>query len=78
MLRGVDYEADLLDSSCCGMAGSFGHETERDELSKAINQIAESSGGVITTPGASCRSQLGDRPSESAPPHPNVNKTGTE
>lgn len=75
VLRRSGYTVDPLDSSCCGMAGSFGYETEHYELSQAIGQtlfrqINQSAGDVVTAPGASCRSQLGDRSEESRPPHP--------
>ncbi|MFC6718232.1 FAD-binding and (Fe-S)-binding domain-containing protein [Natrialbaceae archaeon GCM10025810] len=75
VLRRVGYEVDPLDSSCCGMAGSFGYEAEHYELSQAIgrilfDQVERSSGDVVTAPGASCRTQLGDRPGASKPPHP--------
>ncbi|MFO7925381.1 MAG: FAD-linked oxidase C-terminal domain-containing protein [Halobacteriota archaeon] len=64
-LSAAGYEVDALDSSCCGMAGSFGYEAEHYELSKAIGEILhekveESPGSEIVAPGASCRSQLGD------------------
>ena len=76
VLRRVGYAVDPLDSGCCGMAGSFGYEAEHFALSKAIgrilfDQVAESSGDVVTAPGASCRSQLGDRGRRvENPPHP--------
>ncbi|WP_430639492.1 FAD-binding and (Fe-S)-binding domain-containing protein [Haloferax volcanii] len=75
VLRRAGYAVDPLDSSCCGMAGSFGYEEEHYELSKGIGeilfgQVDDSPGDVVTAPGASCRSQLGDRPGESRPPHP--------
>ena len=75
VLRRAGYSVDPLDSSCCGMAGSFGYEAEHYDLSKAIGQILfdqveESDGETVTAPGASCRSQLGDRPGEENPPHP--------
>ncbi len=75
VLRRAGYAVDPLDSSCCGMAGSFGYESEHYELSQGIGQILfrqveRSDGDVVTAPGASCRSQLGDRPGESRPPHP--------
>ncbi|MDW7538574.1 FAD-linked oxidase C-terminal domain-containing protein, partial [Haloferax volcanii] len=70
VLRRSGYAVDPLDSSCCGMAGSFGYEEEHYELSKGIGeilfgQVDDSPGDVVTAPGASCRSQLGDRPGES-------------
>jgi len=80
VLRRAGYAVDALDSGCCGMAGSFGYEAEHYSMSRAIgsileDQVAESPGERVVAPGASCRSQLGDRFAETAnaeegPPHP--------
>jgi len=75
VLRRAGYEVDPLDSGCCGMAGSFGYEAEHYELSQAIGdilvrQVGESDGDRVTAPGASCRSQLGEREGIERPPHP--------
>jgi len=75
VLRRAGYAVDPLDSGCCGMAGSFGYEAEHYNISQAIGrilfrQVEESPGETVVAPGASCRSQLGDRPGESKPPHP--------
>jgi FAD/FMN-containing dehydrogenase/Fe-S oxidoreductase len=75
VLRRAGYEVDPLDSGCCGMAGSFGYETEHYSMSQAIgrilfDQIDESSGETVVAPGASCRTQLGDRNGATEPPHP--------
>ena len=75
VLRRAGYAVDPLDTSCCGMAGSFGYESEHYDLSKAIgrilfDQVDESDGETVTAPGASCRSQLGDRDGAENPPHP--------
>ncbi len=75
VLRRAGYTVDHLDSSCCGMAGSFGYEAEHYELSQAIadilvDQIEASPGDQIVAPGASCRTQLGDKPGRARPPHP--------
>jgi FAD/FMN-containing dehydrogenase/Fe-S oxidoreductase len=75
VLRRAGYAVDPLDSSCCGMAGSFGYESEHYDLSQAIGrilfeQVDESDGETVTAPGASCRSQLGDRDGAENPPHP--------
>ena len=75
-LSSAGYDVDALDSSCCGMAGSFGYEEEHYELSKAIGDILhekveESPGGEVVAPGASCRSQLADDDFEGErPAHP--------
>ncbi|MEF8791217.1 MAG: FAD-linked oxidase C-terminal domain-containing protein [Haloarculaceae archaeon] len=75
VLRRAGYEVDPLDSGCCGMAGSFGYEAEHYELSQAIGDIlvrqaGESDAGAVVAPGASCRSQLGEREGSETPPHP--------
>jgi FAD/FMN-containing dehydrogenase/Fe-S oxidoreductase len=76
VLRRAGYDVDPLDSGCCGMAGSFGYETEHYDLSKSIGSILfgkidRSDGEEVVAPGASCRSQIGDRDKRSEnPPHP--------
>ncbi|WP_247008563.1 FAD-binding and (Fe-S)-binding domain-containing protein [Halorientalis litorea] len=76
ILRRAGYAVDPLDSGCCGMAGSFGYEAEHYSMSRAIgsilfDQVADSDGDTVVAPGASCRTQLGDRPDADAePPHP--------
>ncbi|WP_142858573.1 FAD-binding and (Fe-S)-binding domain-containing protein [Salinigranum halophilum] len=74
VLGQVGYEVDPLDSTCCGMAGSFGYEAEHYSMSKAIasilyDQVDASPGETVVAPGASCRSQLEDHEGEE-PPHP--------
>ncbi|WP_129116028.1 FAD-binding and (Fe-S)-binding domain-containing protein [Halegenticoccus tardaugens] len=66
VLRRAGYQVDPLDSGCCGMAGSFGYEAEHYSMSQSIgdilvDQIADSDAHVVTAPGTSCRTQLGDR-----------------
>ncbi|WP_277552660.1 FAD-binding and (Fe-S)-binding domain-containing protein [Halobaculum limi] len=76
VLRRAGYEVDPLDSTCCGMAGSFGYEAEHYSMSTAIadilfGQVDASAGTEVTAPGASCRSQLGHRDgTDEEPPHP--------
>ena len=75
VLRRAGYEVDPLDSGCCGMAGSFGYEAEHYSMSQAIGrvlfeQVADSSGDSVVAPGASCRTQLGDRRGHESPSHP--------
>jgi len=63
----ANFNVCLLDSGCCGMAGSFGYEAEHYELSKTI---AEQSllrhlrgvpdGTVVVASGTSCRHQVKD------------------
>jgi FAD/FMN-containing dehydrogenase/Fe-S oxidoreductase len=74
VLRRAGYAVDPLDSTCCGMAGSFGYEAEHYSMSQAIGRVLfdqlEASGGRPVAPGASCRAQLADRPDGTSPVHP--------
>ncbi len=76
VLRKAGYAVDPLDSGCCGMAGSFGYESEHFAMSRAIadilfEQVANSGGETVVAPGASCRTQLGDwERLDDVPPHP--------
>ena len=76
VLRRVGYDVDPLDTTCCGMAGSFGYHDEHYDLSQAIagrlfERVDASDADRVVAPGGSCRSQLGDRDgAEGVPPHP--------
>ncbi|MFB6172664.1 MAG: FAD-binding and (Fe-S)-binding domain-containing protein [Haloarculaceae archaeon] len=75
-LERAGYAVDALDSTCCGMAGSFGYEAEHYSMSRAVgsmlfDQVSDSPGETVVAPGASCRTQLGDRPgADERPAHP--------
>jgi Fe-S oxidoreductase len=54
-------------SSCCGMAGAFGYQTETQEVSKAMAEAAllpavraAAANDIIVADGTSCRHQIGD------------------
>jgi len=78
VLRRAGYQVDPLDSTCCGMAGSFGYEAEHYSMSQAIgdilvDQVSNSDADTVTAPGSSCRTQLGERDDvdvDGEPPHP--------
>jgi Fe-S oxidoreductase len=60
---GLDYE--VLDSGCCGMAGSFGFERDHYDVSQAIGERrllprvrSASSDTLIIADGFSCREQI--------------------
>jgi Fe-S oxidoreductase len=60
------YKARLVETSCCGMAGSFGFEAEHYEISQAMGSLklfpaveAASAGTAIAITGVSCRQQIG-------------------
>jgi Fe-S oxidoreductase len=61
----VNYSVETMPTGCCGMAGSFGYETEHYEVSMAIGEqtlfpLIRSSEDdvVISAPGVSCREQI--------------------
>jgi Fe-S oxidoreductase len=71
VLRRAGYAVDAVDSTCCGMAGSFGYEAEHHAMSEAIGdilvgQLDDSPGELAVAPGASCRTQLEDMLDEDA------------
>ncbi|MEA1932091.1 MAG: FAD-linked oxidase C-terminal domain-containing protein [Euryarchaeota archaeon] len=76
VLRRAGYEVDVLDTTCCGMAGSFGYEAEHYSMSQAIGRLLfdaadDSPAEEIVAPGTSCRSQLDDYEGiDGKPPHP--------
>lgn len=56
-----------LDTSCCGLAGSFGYTKERFGLSMQVGELgvlpaarAATTGDILTAPGTSCRHQVHD------------------
>jgi Fe-S oxidoreductase len=63
VLERAGFAVDELDSSCCGMAGTFGYKAEQYDLSMAVGEVLfetvkASSGERLTVPGTSCRDQL--------------------
>ena len=62
-----NYQVRLLDSGCCGMAGSFGYEKEHYELSMKVGELKlfpelrkTQAGESIAACGTSCRHQIHD------------------
>jgi len=65
VLKAAGFEVTEVDAGCCGMAGSFGFETEHYELSLAMARrrlvpAVQSVGadGAVCAPGVSCRQQI--------------------
>lgn len=56
----------VLDTGCCGMAGSFGYTTDRYDLSMKIGELTlmpavrAAPAAVVCAPGTSCRHQIHD------------------
>ena len=64
-LRLAGYDAGLIDSACCGMAGSFGFETEHYAISRRMGQLAlfpaveaAPAATEVAITGVSCRQQI--------------------
>lgn len=62
-----NYEVEMIPSSCCGMAGSFGYEKEHYKVSMKIGDLvlfpkinSTSKDIIIAAPGTSCRHQIWD------------------
>ncbi|WP_170473263.1 FAD-binding and (Fe-S)-binding domain-containing protein [Ruegeria arenilitoris] len=60
-------QAQMIDSSCCGMAGPFGYQTETEEVSRQMAELslapairASSEKSLIVADGFSCRCQIRD------------------
>lgn len=64
LLRVCGYSVDLLDTGCCGMAGTFGYDAEHYELSmqvgalKLFPQVRAAADAQIVCTGAACRMQV--------------------
>lgn len=69
-LQSAGYEVSVLNTGCCGMAGSFGYEKNHYEVSMSIGELvlfpkvreeaANNSPYSICAPGFSCRHQIKD------------------
>ena len=65
VLRSAGYEAEAIDSGCCGMAGSFGFEAEHHEISRGMGElrlfpaIRAAKHIPVAVTGVSCRQQIG-------------------
>ena len=70
MLRATGLTVEEIPSGCCGMAGSFGYESEHYDISQKIGELElfpavrraiDTQDGVqIVAPGMSCRAQIRD------------------
>ena len=62
----------LIESSCCGMAGSFGYEVEHIEVSKQMAELSllptirKHPDALVVADGTSCRHQIADGASREA------------
>jgi Fe-S oxidoreductase len=73
MLRTIGYHVKVVDTTCCGMAGAFGYETEHFEVSMKVGEIGlfpaireTPLDTVIAASGVSCQAQIKDGTKRSA------------
>jgi Fe-S oxidoreductase len=62
-----ELEVSIIESGCCGMAGSFGYEAEHYEVSMKMGELAllpavrsAHADVLIVADGTSCRHQIAD------------------
>lgn len=62
-----ELKAELIESSCCGMAGSFGYEAEHHEASMKMAELSllpairkAGADAIVVADGTSCRHQIHD------------------
>jgi Fe-S oxidoreductase len=64
LLGATGAEVQLLDSGCCGMAGPFGFEKEKFEVSQTLGErvllpeVRRQTAALIVSDGFSCREQI--------------------
>jgi Fe-S oxidoreductase len=61
-----DAKPELIESSCCGMAGSFGYEASHYEVSMQMAEasllpaVRKNPDAIVVADGTSCRHQIAD------------------
>jgi FAD/FMN-containing dehydrogenase/Fe-S oxidoreductase len=62
-----DTDVDMVESSCCGMAGAFGYGVETEEVSRRMGELSlfpavrgEGPDTIVVADGTSCRHQIAD------------------
>ena len=64
LLRATGAEVELLDSGCCGMAGPFGFEKDKFDISQTLAErvllpaVRREGSAIILSDGFSCREQI--------------------
>ena len=68
VLRMCGYDVEVLDTGCCGMAGTFGYEAEHYDLSMKVGELKvfpiirglgiENRESIVAGSGAACRMQI--------------------
>jgi len=64
ILRATGAEVELLDSGCCGMAGPFGFEQDKYEISQTLGErvllpaVRNNKDAILVSDGFSCQEQI--------------------
>jgi Fe-S oxidoreductase len=65
LLKATNAEVSMLDSGCCGMAGPFGFEKDKFEVSQALGERvllpavrSAAAETILVSDGFSCREQI--------------------
>jgi FAD/FMN-containing dehydrogenase/Fe-S oxidoreductase len=68
MLRAFGFDVDVIDSGCCGMAGTFGYDAEHYDLSMQVGELKllpylkelemRNEGTGVASSGSACRLQI--------------------
>jgi Fe-S oxidoreductase len=68
-----DLQVETIESSCCGMAGSFGYHTDTIDISLAMGELSllpavrkAPADAIVVADGTSCRHQIKDGTSREA------------
>jgi FAD/FMN-containing dehydrogenase/Fe-S oxidoreductase len=75
LLRTLGFSTEMIESTCCGMAGSFGYEADHFDVSMQIGEldllpaVRAAGNKVVLASGVSCRSQI-ETGTEVHPLHP--------
>ena len=73
LLERAGYDVDVVDATCCGMAGAFGYETEHYDLSMTLGEdlnakVEALDPDIVATTGSSCSQQFEDLDRETVHP----------
>jgi Fe-S oxidoreductase len=64
LLSALGFQVEVVNSGCCGMAGSFGYEAEHYDLSMQIGEmvlfpaVRAAASQQVVAAGVSCRAQI--------------------
>jgi len=67
MLKRFGYDVEVIDSGCCGMAGTFGYDAEHYDISMKVGELkllpqlrvlSQEEGFQIASSGSACRLQI--------------------